>query len=165
LNLPVVVRPSLLCERLTGNFGTAAKDSLIGDGRATFVALQHQSTYQRRRVKHDPGNLVKSDSSHLLLVTPGFSIGTVRFDGCTPWLSVAGLRLPPGSGSLPDGYRYELRAEADILSKLAELVWLEHDCCRFLTFKIVVEAGDAPVRLEVTRPPESKQMIADFFGA
>jgi hypothetical protein len=73
-------------------------------------------------VKHDPGNLVKSDSSHLLLVTPGFSIG---------WA----LRLPPGSGSLTDGYRYELRAEADILSKLAELVWLEHDCCRFLTFK------------------------------
>ena len=67
--------------------------------------------------------------------------------------------------SLPNGYRYEFRAQADVLSKLAELVWLEHDCCRFLTFKIVVEAGDAPVRLEVTGPPESKQMIADFFGA
>jgi hypothetical protein len=46
LNLPVVVRPSLLCERLTGDFGTAAKDSLIGDRRATFVALQHQFSLQ-----------------------------------------------------------------------------------------------------------------------
>ena len=67
--------------------------------------------------------------------------------------------------SLPDGYRYELKTDADTLPKLAELVSIEHECCRFLTFKIVVEAGSSRVRLEVTGPPEAKQMIADFFGA
>ena len=81
LNLPVVVRPSLLCERLTSDFGTAAKDSLIGDGRATFVALQHQSTYQRRRVKHAPGN----SSNRIRPRSPRHTwifdlVGTVRFD-------------------------------------------------------------------------------------
>jgi len=56
-------------------------------------------------------------------------------------------------------------AKPDILLKLAELVRLEHECCRFLTFKIVVEAGVIPIQLEVTGSPESRDMIADFFGA
>ena len=42
---------------------------------------------------------------------------------------------------------------------------LEHDCCRFLAFKIIVEPGDSPIQLEVTGPPEAKITIADFFGA
>lgn len=67
--------------------------------------------------------------------------------------------------ALPNGYRYEFEAKPDILSKLAELVSLEHACCRFLTFKIIVESGDTPVRLEVTGPPQTKDMIANFFGA
>ena len=67
--------------------------------------------------------------------------------------------------ALPNGYRYEFEAKPDILSKLAELVSLEHECCRFLTFKIIVESGDAPIQLEVTGPLESKHVIADFFGA
>ena len=67
--------------------------------------------------------------------------------------------------ALPNGYRYEFQDKPDVLSKLAELVSLEHECCRFLTFKIIVESGDTPIRLEVTGPPESKHMIADFFGA
>ena len=67
--------------------------------------------------------------------------------------------------SISNGYRYEFTANAGVLAKLADLVNLEHECCRFLTFRIIVEAGDAPIRLEVTGPPEAKKMIADFFGA
>jgi len=66
--------------------------------------------------------------------------------------------------SLSNRYRYEFLARADILTKLADLVNLEHQCCRFLTFTISVGVGDAPIRLEVTGPPESKPMIAEFFG-
>lgn len=67
--------------------------------------------------------------------------------------------------SLPNGYRYVFTASAGFLSKLADLVHLEHECCRFLAFKIIVEPGDSPIQLEVTGPPEAKAMIADFFGA
>ena len=66
---------------------------------------------------------------------------------------------------LPNGYRYAFTAKAGVLANLADLVGLEHECCRFLSFKIVVESGDSPIWLEVTGPPEAKEMIADFFGA
>ena len=46
--------------------------------------------------------------------------------------------------ALPNGYRYDFEPKPDILSKLAELVGLEHECCGFLTFKIIVESGDTP---------------------
>jgi len=67
--------------------------------------------------------------------------------------------------SLPNGYRYALTAGAGALGKLADLVHLEHECCRFLAFKIIVSPGDSPIQLEVTGPPEAKAMIADLFGA
>ena len=67
-------------------------------------------------------------------------------------------------GSLSDGYSYKFAAKPEMLSKLAQLVTLEHECCEFLTFKIIVEAGDSPICLEVTGPSEAKQVIADFFG-
>jgi hypothetical protein len=67
--------------------------------------------------------------------------------------------------SLPNGYCYHFASTAGILAKLADLVNLEHECCGFLTFRIIVDAGDAPIRLEVTGPPEAKEVIAEFFGA
>jgi hypothetical protein len=69
------------------------------------------------------------------------------------------------TASLPNGYCYHFAGTAGILAKLADLVNLEHQCCAFLTFRIIVEAGDAPIRLEVTGPPEAKEVIAEFFGA
>jgi hypothetical protein len=41
---------------------------------------------------------------------------------------------------------------------------LEHDCCKFLTFRIDLSAGQATAILEVTGPAEAKAMIADFLG-
>jgi hypothetical protein len=41
--------------------------------------------------------------------------------------------------SLPNGYRYAFTAGAGVLGRLADLVHLEHECCRFLAFKIIVE--------------------------
>jgi len=64
---------------------------------------------------------------------------------------------------LPSGYAYSFAPASEILMQLAKLVDMERQCCRFLTFKIVVEPG-AAVRLEVTGPPEAKPAIAEFFG-
>jgi hypothetical protein len=47
---------------------------------------------------------------------------------------------------------------------LARLVDLERQCCAFLTFRIIVEAGKS-IFLEITGSPEAKPVIADFFGS
>ena len=63
---------------------------------------------------------------------------------------------------LPDGYAYIFPATSEALMEIARLVDLERECCPFLTFRIVVEASQEPMRLEVTGPKEAKAVIAFF---
>jgi len=65
---------------------------------------------------------------------------------------------------LPLGLAFSFQPSSEVLTRLAELVDLERKCCPFLTFKIVVEAGDLPIRLEVTGTAAAKKVIADLFG-
>src|SRR5437867_2631993 len=65
---------------------------------------------------------------------------------------------------LPNGYAYEFPFDSEITMKLAHLVCLEHECCRCLTFRISLEAGNGPLTLEITGPSEAKPVIAGFFG-
>lgn len=67
--------------------------------------------------------------------------------------------------SLPLGYAYRFAPSSEVLAHLAHLIDLERKCCQFLTFKILVEAGNQPICLEVTGPPEAKAVIADFLGS
>ena len=67
--------------------------------------------------------------------------------------------------SLPLGYAYRFKPTSEVLSYLSRLVDLERQCCQFLTFRIVVEAGNQPICLEVAGPPEAKAIIAEFFGS
>jgi hypothetical protein len=64
---------------------------------------------------------------------------------------------------LPDGYAFTFPATSELLQRIAQLVDMERQCCAFLTFKIVVEAAQAGVRLEVTGPVEAKKAIAEYF--
>ena len=66
---------------------------------------------------------------------------------------------------LPDGYAYEFTPDPELLAMLGSLIAFEHECCRFLTFKISLEAGKAVVILEVTSSPDAKPVIANFLGA
>jgi hypothetical protein len=66
---------------------------------------------------------------------------------------------------LPLGYGYTFRPTPDALLQLSQLVDFERQCCKFLTFNIVVGPGDAPIRLEVTGPPNAKAVIEEFFGS
>ena len=66
---------------------------------------------------------------------------------------------------LPDGYAYTFRPTSDALMQITQLVDMERLCCPFLNFKIAVEAGVEPMRLEVTGPKEAKAVIADFFNS
>jgi len=60
-------------------------------------------------------------------------------------------------------HRYSWRHPTD--STARHLIDLERACCPFLTFKLIVVAGQQPVRLEITGAPEAKAVIADFFGS
>jgi hypothetical protein len=66
-------------------------------------------------------------------------------------------------GENDDGYSFRFIPTPDALAKLSNLVELERQCCQFLTFKIIVKPQQ-PILLEVTGPPGSKAVIADFFG-
>jgi hypothetical protein len=66
---------------------------------------------------------------------------------------------------LPLGYAYYFDPISEVLAQLVSLVDLERKCCSFLTFRIIVEAGNQSICLEITGPPEAKAMIADFFGS
>ena len=66
--------------------------------------------------------------------------------------------------SLPLGYAYHFEPTSEVLALLSHLVDLERICCPFLTFKIVVEAANQAICLDVTGPPEVKGVIADRFG-
>ncbi len=50
---------------------------------------------------------------------------------------------------LPNGYAYEFPCDAETLIILARLVALEHECCRFLTFRISLEAGKEAVTVRI----------------
>jgi hypothetical protein len=65
---------------------------------------------------------------------------------------------------LPDGYAYTFAAKSEALMQVAQLVDLERQCCSFLTFKIVVEAGGGPMRVEVLAPKEAKPVILEYFN-
>jgi hypothetical protein len=62
-----------------------------------------------------------------------------------------------------EGYAFRFEPTSDVLARLSNLVDLERQCCAFLTFRIVVEPQQ-PIKLEVTGPAGSKEMIADFLG-
>ena len=63
-----------------------------------------------------------------------------------------------------DGYVYQFPSKAVALTELANLIELEHDCCPFLTFSLTVEPGAAPIRLEITGPPGTKEFLAEIFN-
>jgi hypothetical protein len=66
------------------------------------------------------------------------------------------------SEELIDGYAFTFQPQDGLLLQLSQLVELESECCRFLTFKIV--ADSQTIRLEVTGPQAAKRMIADLFA-
>jgi hypothetical protein len=63
------------------------------------------------------------------------------------------------------GYGYSFDPSSEVLAALGRLVDLERKCCPFLSFKIVVPAGGAPIQLEVSGPLEAKAAIENFFGS
>jgi hypothetical protein len=62
-----------------------------------------------------------------------------------------------------DGFAYRFPSDDSLLADLFTLIQLEHQCCPFLRFSLIVEAGNGPVWLELTGPPGTKEFLTSIF--
>lgn len=65
---------------------------------------------------------------------------------------------------LPNGYRVRFAPDAGTLMEIANVIETERQCCRFLTFRLSVEADAGPIWLEVDGPVGAKEFLARLFG-
>jgi hypothetical protein len=69
-----------------------------------------------------------------------------------------------GFKELESGFSYRFPLQERILQDLAEIVDLERQCCPFLSFKIILEAGNNFVSLELTGAKGTKETIKSLFN-
>src|SRR5258706_8391218 len=67
------------------------------------------------------------------------------------------------SRELEEGLAYRFPSDYALLADLFTLIQLEHQCCPFLRFNLIVEAAKGPVWLELTGPPGTKDFLASTF--
>lgn len=68
-----------------------------------------------------------------------------------------------GMEETESGFLYQFSASRERITALANLIALEHQCCPFLTLRLTVEPGDAPVSLELSGPPGTKEFLTALF--
>lgn len=68
------------------------------------------------------------------------------------------------STEIEHGFIYKFPLKSDVLPDLAEIIDLERQCCPFLSFKLIVEAGTDFVSLELTGAEGAKEIIKSLFG-
>ena len=54
---------------------------------------------------------------------------------------------------LANGYRIRFGSDDDVLQKIASVVEIERQCCRFLRFQVTVDPGGGPIWLESPARP------------
>jgi hypothetical protein len=65
---------------------------------------------------------------------------------------------------LEDGFAYRFPSDDTLLADLFTLIQLEHQCCPFLRFSLIVEAGNGSVWLQLTGPAGTKGFLVDTFN-
>jgi hypothetical protein len=73
------------------------------------------------------------------------------------------LTAVAASTELENGFIYQF-TEGELISELANLIQLEHQCCPFLRFRLTVEPGQGAVSLEMTGPKGTNEFLAEIFG-
>ena len=63
-----------------------------------------------------------------------------------------------------DGFAYRFPSDDSLLADLLTVIRLEHQCCPFLRFSLIVEAGNGPVWLELTGPAGTKEFLTSIFA-
>jgi hypothetical protein len=65
---------------------------------------------------------------------------------------------------LRDGFAYKFPAKDAVLQDLINVINLERKCCPFLNFRLVVEAQNNFVSLELTGREGTKEMLKALFN-
>ena len=63
-----------------------------------------------------------------------------------------------------DGFAYRFPSDDSLLADLFTVIQLEHQCCPFLRFSLIVEAGNGSVWLELTGPPGTRDFLKSIFA-
>ncbi len=66
--------------------------------------------------------------------------------------------------TLPNGYALRFEGSEQRLEDVMQLLRFERDCCSFLTIKLIAEAGNGPIWLELTGPEGTKAFIKQEMG-
>jgi hypothetical protein len=69
-----------------------------------------------------------------------------------------------GSEELENGFSFQFRLGPGFLQGLAEVIDLKRQCCPFLTFRTILQAGDTSAVLELTGPDGTKEMVRELFN-
>ncbi len=80
-----------------------------------------------------------------------------RKERLLPWL----LSEAVSRERIANGYRWRFNPADGVVTKAAAVIDAERRCCRFLRFRLDVEAGEGPVWFEVTGP----EGTADFISS
>lgn len=68
-----------------------------------------------------------------------------------------------GMKETESGFLYEFASSSERITALANLIALEHQCCPFLSFRLTVEPWEAPISLELSGPPGTKEFLVRLF--
>ena len=66
--------------------------------------------------------------------------------------------------SIDDGLVLRFAAQPGLLPRLAEVIDLERQCCRFLRFRLDVAPDGGAITLTVTGPPGTCEFLAHELG-
>jgi hypothetical protein len=78
-----------------------------------------------------------------------------------PGLAADAMTITEISG----GVRLGFATSGAVLARLARVIDAERRCCRFLQFTLVVPADEAPLHLDVTGPPGTREFLATLSPA
>ncbi|HET7601958.1 MAG TPA: hypothetical protein VFK36_03005 [Gemmatimonadales bacterium] len=65
---------------------------------------------------------------------------------------------------LPDGVRLIFGFQEKLLADVAAVIGAEHQCCRFLRFRLTVDPGDGAVTLDVTGPEGTTDFLKQLLN-
>jgi hypothetical protein len=74
-------------------------------------------------------------------------------------------RLASSRVPIDGGYRFEFASSTDCLGAIAAMIDAERRCCRFMRFQLTVEPDSGPVRLDVTGPAGTQELLAGLVAS
>src|SRR5262245_38654256 len=75
------------------------------------------------------------------------------------------LRRASSRDTLPDGLRFTFAASSETLDLLARAIDAERQCCRFLTFHLIVEPDLGAFVLDLTGPSGTREFLAELVSS